>query len=72
MQRNDVLREIAALVRGNHWAGCFAVGYLARDASTEVLEDLAAALRESPGPRDTPDHLKAYEERWGPLAIRPR
>jgi hypothetical protein len=67
MTRNDTLKAIAASVRHDGWSAIFAVGYLAADASTEVLEALLAALQERPGPVAPTAHLEAYAERWGRL-----
>lgn len=65
MQRSDVLRELAAIVRRDHHSAAFAVGWLAKDCSTEALEDLLTAIREEWPPTTRPGHLAVYEERWG-------
>lgn len=65
MQREDALRALAALVRRDHAAAAFAVGWLARDVSTEVLSDLVEALQEAQGLLTAPGHYEAYRERWG-------
>lgn len=71
MDRTDVIREIAALVRRDHWAAAFAVGYLTHEVPTEVLSDLLEGLRDRPGPRDLPNHLELYKERWGLVGGQP-
>ena len=69
MQREDVIRELASLVRTDHWAAAFVVGWLIRDASSEDLSELLAALREQIPRIHHVGHLAAYDERWAPYPM---
>lgn len=66
MVREDVIRELASLVRSDHWAAAFAVGWCVRDTSSEALEELVSALRGRPDQDTRRNHWTAYRERWEP------
>lgn len=65
MTRSDTLRAISRLVRGDHSAAIFALGYLTIEEETEVLERLLENLTEFDLQTQQPNHWAAYNERWG-------
>jgi len=67
MNRTDVLRRISSLIRQDHSAAMWALGYISLDLSTDVLEDLLKGLEEFSGPSPSTRALDAYKERWGRL-----
>lgn len=69
MDKNDLLRELAAISRRSEGAALWALGFLATGQELEVLQECLDGAREAaetwPGRRA--GHLEAYRERWGRL-----
>lgn len=65
MKHTDLLRALAIRCRVDRQAALFAVAWLAADQSSEDLQSLLEALDELQRLIGQPDHLTAYEERWG-------
>jgi len=65
MMRNDVLQELAAIVRQDQVAALFVIGWWCAAASDEDLEACLVAAREGRRVWGSEAHLAAYAERWG-------
>ncbi len=65
MQREDVIRRLAYLVRHDHTAAAMCVGWLAQEASTEALEACVELAEGSSAVRPQGDHLSIVRERYG-------
>ena len=65
MSQVEKLAELAAIVRRDHGAALFVVGWYCAGESEEALEGLLAAVRELPEGGVWGDHLALYRERWG-------
>lgn len=67
MDRNDIMRELAARIRESHLVAAGVVGYLAAVMTQEELEqalEYALELRTAWHPTD--GHLALVQERYGP------
>ena len=69
MAKNEIIRELASLVRGNHVVAAGVVGYLSATMSEKELQEAleyAQELRATWLPVD--GHLALVKERYGPSA----
>lgn len=69
MDKNDALRELAAIARRSEGAALWALGWMAQGLSAEQLQECLEGAREaaSTWPGRRAGHLEAYRERWGRL-----
>jgi hypothetical protein len=72
MTRNDVLRELARIVRQDQVAALFVIGWWCAAATDEDLEACLTACKDGVRVWGGEAHLAAYAERWGHLPGPPK
>jgi len=68
MNRSDTLRRISAIVRADHGAALWAIGYVSLEMPQHALTDLLGGLEEFLSRHPTPilpTHLELVRERFG-------
>jgi hypothetical protein len=67
MDREAVIRELAACCRRDTWVCIWVVSYLTGSASPEALRDALRGAQEILATSRQPGHYEAYRERWGQI-----
>lgn len=65
--KNEVLQELAYVVRSSSGAALWVCGYLAQPLTVSELQEALEGAREAAEVWGPTSHLEAYRERWGRL-----